>query len=65
MHICKFLHDFVKFSINQTQHKSNAPAGLLLQSIITRHVDMNEIVGMASLDLSAAFDVVKIKLLIE
>jgi hypothetical protein len=45
--------------------KSTATADLLLQSIITKHLDANEIVGMASLDLSAAFDVVNIDLNIE
>jgi hypothetical protein len=39
-------------------------AVLLIQSIITEHVDTNEFVGMASLDLSAAFDMVDIKLLV-
>jgi hypothetical protein len=47
------------------KHRSTATCGLLLQSIITDHLDINETVGMASLDLSAAFDVVNIKLLIE
>ena len=46
------------------KNKSTATAGLLLQSIIAKHVDQNEFVGMASLDLSAAFDMVNIKLLI-
>ncbi len=45
-------------------HKSTVTAGLLIQSIITEHVDTNEFVGMASLDLSAAFDMVDIKLLV-
>ena len=47
------------------KHKSTATCGLLLQSIITDRLDKNETVGMASLDLSAAFDVVNISLLIE
>ena len=42
-----------------------ATAGLLIQSIIAEHVDVNEFVGMASLDLSAAFDMVDIKLLVK
>jgi hypothetical protein len=45
--------------------KSTASAGLVLQSIIAKHVDSNEIVGMASLDLSAAFDMVNVDLLIK
>jgi hypothetical protein len=61
------------FNINLTgdqqhgfkKHKSTATAGLLLQSIINEHLDVNEIVGMASLDLSSAFDVVNIDLLIK
>ena len=38
---------------------------MVLQSIIARHVDCNELVGMASLDLSAAFDMVNTNLLIK
>jgi hypothetical protein len=45
------------------KHKSTAITGLLIQSIITEHVDMNEFVGMASLDLYAAIEMVDIKLL--
>ena len=33
------------------KYKSTATAGLLIQSIIAEHVDVNEFVGMASLDL--------------
>ncbi len=47
------------------KQKSTATAGLLIQSIIAEHVDRNEFVGMASLDLSAAFDMVDIKLLVK
>lgn len=47
------------------KNKSTASAGLLLQSIIAKHVDVNELVGMASLDLSAAFDMVNLELLIK
>ena len=47
------------------KNKSTATAGLLLQSIIAKHVDKNELVAMASLDLSAAFDLVNTKLLIK
>ncbi len=47
------------------KNKSTATAGLLLQSIIADHVDINEILGMASLDLSAAFNMVNIELLIK
>jgi hypothetical protein len=45
--------------------KSAATAGLLLQSIIATHVDKNEFVAMASLDLSAAFDMVNTTLLLK
>ena len=59
----------VDFTGNQQhgfkKNKSTATAGLVLQSIIADHVDINELVGMASLDLSAAFDTVNIDLLIE
>jgi hypothetical protein len=47
------------------KNKSTSTAGLILQSIIADHVDKNELVGMASLDLSAAFDTVNIDLLIK
>ena len=47
------------------KNKSTATAGLLLQSIIARAADDNNYVLMASLDLSAAFDLVNIGLLIE
>jgi hypothetical protein len=47
------------------KNKSTASAGLVLQSIIAKHVDSNEIVVMASLDLSAAFDMVNVDLLIK
>jgi hypothetical protein len=40
-----------------------ATAELFPLSIIAHHVDQNELVGMASLDLSVAFDMVNIKLL--
>ena len=59
----------VDFTGNQQhgfkKNKSTATAGLVLQSIIADHVDINELVGMASLDLSAVFDTVNIDLLIE
>ena len=42
-------HGFVK-------GKSTATAGQLLQSLIARALDENQIVLLASLDLSAAFD---------
>ena len=47
------------------KQRSTSTAGLLIQSIIAEHVDVNEIVGMASLDLSAAFDMVDITLLVK
>ena len=55
---CKQQHGFKK-------NKSTASAGLVLQSIIAKHVDSNDLVGMASLDLSAAFDMVNIELLLK
>ena len=50
-------HGFVK-------GKSTATAGLLIQSMIARALDDNEVVLLASLDLSAAFDIVNVDLLI-
>ena len=50
-------HGFVK-------GKSTATAGLLIQSMIARALDDNEVVLLASLDLSAAFDIVNVGLLI-
>ena len=50
-------HGFVK-------GKSTATAGLLLQSMIARALDENQVVLLASLDLSAAFDIVNVNLLI-
>ena len=47
------------------KNRSTTSAGLLLQSIITKHVDSDELVGMASLDLSAAFDMVNTDLLLK
>ena len=44
--------------------KSTATAGALLQSLIGRAADNNCYVVMASLDLSCAFDLVNIELLI-
>jgi hypothetical protein len=41
-----------------------ATAGLLLQSVITRAADDNNFVIMACLDLSAAFDLVNVELLV-
>ena len=49
------------FKIN----KSTATCGLLLQSIIARATDENNYVLMASLDLSAAFDIVNVGLLLK
>jgi hypothetical protein len=45
--------------------KSTATAGLLLQSIIARAADDDNFTIMASLDLSAAFDLVNVELLIK
>ena len=51
-------HGFVK-------GKSTATAGLLIQSLIARALDDNQVVLLASLDLSAAFDIVNVDLLIQ
>ena len=45
--------------------KGTSTAGLLLQSLISRALDDDNFVAMASLDLSSAFDVVNIPLLIK
>ena len=45
--------------------KSTATAGLILQSLISRAADDKNYVMMASLDLSAAFDLVNIELLLK
>ena len=45
--------------------KSTASAALIIQSIIARAVDSNNFALMASIDLSAAFDLVNIKLLMK
>ena len=55
---CKQQHGFKK-------NKSTSTAGLLLQSIIARATDSNNYVLMASLDLSAAFDLVNVNLLLK
>ena len=47
------------------KNKSTATAGRLLQSIISRAADDDCFVLMASLDLSAAFDLVNIELLMK
>ena len=39
------------------KNKNTSSAGLVLQSIIAKHVDCDKFVVMASLDLSAAFDI--------
>ena len=44
--------------------RGTVTAGLQLQSLISRALDDDEFVAMASLDLSAAFDVVNVPLLI-
>ena len=45
--------------------RGTSSAGLQLQSLIARALDDDEFVAMASLDLSAAFDVVNVPLLIK
>ena len=47
------------------KNKRTATAGLLLHSLITHALDSNYYVLMASLDLSAAFDLVNLRLLIK
>ena len=47
------------------KNKSTATAGLLLQSLIANATDLNQYALMASLDLSAAFDLVNVDLLIK
>ena len=47
------------------KNKSTAMAGLLLQSLIARALDDDCYVALAGIDLSAAFDVVDIELLIK
>ena len=47
------------------KNRGTATAGLLLQSLISRSLDDDEYVAMAGLDLSAAFDVVNVPLLIK
>ena len=51
-------HGFMK-------NKSTATAGLLLQSLIARALDDDHYVALAGIDLSAAFDVVDVELLIK
>ena len=48
-----------------SENKSTATAGLTLQSIISRALDDDNYVAMASIDLSAAFDIVNVDLLIK
>ena len=45
--------------------KSTLTAGLSIQSELTRALDKGNLITMASLDLSSAFDVVNIDLLIK
>ena len=47
------------------RNKSTVTAGLLLQSLISRALDDNEFVAMAGIDLSAAFDIVDVDLLVK
>ena len=50
--------------LKQEKAKSTASAGLVIQSILSRALDSNNLALMASIDLSAAFDLVNIDLLI-
>ena len=45
--------------------RSTATAGLTIQTLLSRALDNNEYAMMSSLDLSAAFDVVNVKLLLK
>ena len=47
------------------KNRSTATAGLTIQSILTRALDQNKYALMASIDLSAAFDVVDVNLLLK
>ena len=47
------------------QGRSTATAGLTIQSILSHALDQNKYALMSSIDLSAAFDVVNVKLLIK
>ena len=47
------------------QKRSTATAGLTIQSLLSHALDRNEFALMSSIDLSAAFDVVNVKLLIK
>ena len=47
------------------KNKGTASADLLLQSLIARALGDDEFVALASLDLSSAFDVVDVSLLIK
>jgi hypothetical protein len=51
-------HGFKKF-------RSTATAGLTIQSVLARAIDNNKYAMMSSLDLSAAFDVENVKLLVK
>ena len=58
-------HNTLQQLSNDCQHgfkknRGTSTAGLQLQSLISRALDDDEFVAMASLDLSAAFDVVKV-----
>ena len=46
-------------------NKSTVTAGLILQSLIARALDDDCYVALAGIDLSGAFDVVDVKLLIK
>ena len=67
----KEIETFNKYDLTgKAQHgfkknRSTTTAGLTIQSILTRALDRNNYALMASIDLSAAFDVVNINLLIK
>ena len=54
-----------KYQNGFKKNKGTALASLLLQSLISRALDDDEYVAMASLNLSAAFDIVDLPLLMK
>ena len=54
-----------KLQLGFKKGKGTATTGLLLQSVIARALEDDNYVAMASLDLSAALDIVDVKLLIK
>jgi hypothetical protein len=53
------------FNYKSLQKTNSVTAGLTLQSIIAREMDMDSYVACSSLDLSAAFDLVNLDLLVK